>query len=85
MKLRGTKLDKAEEVLGPAQENEFAFIVLPMNTYRALNEQARIEGCTTADVFSRALISYVENANKPKTPISHPPDRVLDVVLKRNK
>lgn len=63
MKVRGKAKEDPEAVLGPADEQEFTFLLVPVATYQIIHEQARKEGTTVAEVFQKAVLQYLRRAN----------------------
>ena len=64
MKLKGELIDDAQAVLGPAGESEFSVILVSSETYRAVSEQAKKEGTTSAQVFQKAILQYLHGADE---------------------
>lgn len=63
MKVRGTPTEEAEAVLGPADEQDFTFLLVPMRTYQIVHEQACKENLPVAEVFQKAILQYLRRAN----------------------
>lgn len=72
MKVKAIPTVEAEAALGPADEQDFTFLLVPMATYQVVHEQARKEGCGVAEVFQRAILQYLRSANdvEEEKPIS---------------
>lgn len=84
MKVKGTPIEDAQEILGQPGDVELSMVMIPMTTYKVLLEISKQENCTVADVFSRAIVNYV---NK-KSDLGNQPvvkDKKVDFVFKKSK
>lgn len=63
MKVKATPTEETEAILGPADEQDFTFLLVPMKTYGVVYEQARKEGLPVAEVFQKAILQYLRKAN----------------------
>ncbi len=63
MKVRGTPTEETEAILGPADEQDFTFLLIPMKTYQIVHEQARRENLPVAEVFQKAVLQYLRRAS----------------------
>jgi hypothetical protein len=64
MKVEAKELKRAEEVLGPAGETEFTFMLVPVELYRVLSEHSREQGCSVGQVFQRAVLQYLRRIDE---------------------
>lgn len=81
MKVKGTPVTLDDE-LGSAGDVELAVLMVPMSTYQLILEHARKESRTVAEVFSAAIIGYINHQNAPVVPTPKP---TPDFVVRRKK
>ena len=60
MKIKAEAMDdEGDEAFEGAGEEDVMFLLLPVRTYKLCSERARVDGCTPAQVFERALLQYL--------------------------
>jgi hypothetical protein len=67
IKIRSEEVEKEDdEAFDGAEVQDVMFLLLPMRTYKKCSERAKEDGCTTAQVFERALLQYLrQNEDEP--------------------
>ena len=60
IKIRPEPIEEEDDgAFSGTKEQEVMFLLVPVRTYRKCEERARIDGCTAAQVFERALLQYL--------------------------
>jgi len=93
MRIRPEAIEKEEDdAFGDPPQQDITFLLVPMSTYRLCAERAKIDGCTAAQVFERAILQYlrpvkndVDDSPTKEEPQSEPPETEPDIVVRRNR
>lgn len=72
--------------LGDAPEEEYTFLLVPVAAYSLVSQIARRDGCSVGEVFQKALLQYLHNAEVDSNPEAHRPARAEPaIVVKRRR
>lgn len=91
MKVDPRPLKQAEEALGPTEEQDFTFMLVPVALYRVLSEHSRKEGCSVGQVFQRALMQYLlpktedDGSTQDDRDVQRPEDAPARAVIVKRK
>ena len=64
MKIKTELKNDPAQSFGDAPEEEYTFLLVPVAVYAAVSQQARKEQCSVGEVFQKALLQYLQAAER---------------------
>lgn len=90
MKVKAESIRDVSTELGDAPEEEYTFLLVPVVVYSMVSQRARAEGCSTGEVFQKAILKYLHAAEEgdfigsaERQPLNRPEPAIVVNVKRR--
>lgn len=75
------------DILGDSPEQEYTFLLVPVQVYSLVAQYAKKEQCSVGEVFQKALLKYLTDADSDKSsqPEREQPAKQPEIVVSRKR